>query len=603
MTSFDPSSLSKMTKEPGVYLMKDAKGTILYIGKAKNLKNRLKQYFPESHDGRFMVPFLTAQVSAIDTIVTFSEKEALLLENTLIKKHQPKYNVLLKDDKTYISLTINPKQNWPMIKLIRYRGKPKGNLLHFGPYTSAYAARQTLDLMSRIFKLRQCSDRELKGRTRPCLLYSMKRCLAPCVDKCNKEIYDKEVNRAIDFLKGHDRETVKTLKKEMQEASDTLQFEKAAALATTIKQIEHVTEAKQSIIRARGKDCDVFALYQEGQRHLIAQLIFRDGSMTGMDSILFNELASSDEEIWETFLIQHYQNKAAPPEILIPKHLPEQKLVAEIIQAHILTPSKGEKKKLVQLAEKNAAILFNRKRNEAESLEESLLDLQEQCSLNTLPIHIECFDTSNISGSDLVACMVGFENGKRDKKRTKLFKIRNIDKPDDYGALQEILFRHFTRAKEEDLLPDLAIIDGGKGQLKVALDVLKELRIASVDVIGLAKEKGRHDKGMTIEQIFVPGKKEPIILPSRSSTLFLLQKIRDEAHRTAITFHRKRRTKRLIQSALDQVPGIGPQKRKALLTHFGSVKKIKEATREDLEAVPGLNQRDIETLLAKQASL
>ena len=585
--------LDKIPKEPGVYLMKDKKGEVLYIGKAKELHKRVKQYFVPGRDGRMMVPFLTSQVIQIDTIVTFSEKEALLLENTLIKRHQPKYNVLLKDDKTFISLTINHKHQWPMIKLVRYRGKPKGDGLHFGPYTSAFAARQTLDLMTRIFQLRQCSDRELTSRSRPCLLYSIKRCLAPCVDKCTKEEYDTEVKRAIEFLKGNDREVIKQLKKEMKAASGKMEYERAGAINKTISQIEHVTGSQQSIIRAKGKDCDIFALYHEGKYHIISQLMFREGRLIGADHFKFVELASTDQEIWESFLVQHYQGKTSlPPEVLIPIELKQKEPLEEILSVKIIHPQKGEKRTLIELALKNAKSLFSQEL----SREELLLDLQETCSLDRCPVRMECFDTSNISGTNLVACMVGFTDGTRDKERTRLFKIKGINKPDDYGALREVLTRHYTKAKEKDELPDLAVIDGGKGQLNVALEVFRELEIASVDVISLAKEDARHDKGLNFEKIFTPHHKDPIFLSPRSSTLFLLQQIRDEAHRVAITFHRKQRSKRIIQTQLDAIPGIGPKKRTLLLKQFGSVKQIKLASRDELAKLKGLNARDLDAI-------
>ncbi len=585
--------LNIIPKEPGVYLMKDKKGEVLYVGKAKDLKVRVKQYFVPGRDGRLMVPFLTSQIEAIETIVTFSEKEALLLENTLIKRYRPKYNVLLKDDKTFISLSVNHRHTWPLIKLTRYKGKPKGDALHFGPYTSAFAARQTLDLMNRVFQLRQCSDRELHSRSRPCLLYAIKRCLAPCVGKCSKETYEQEVKRAIQFLKGHDKEVIEQLKKEREEASNQMEYEKAGALHQTILQIQHVTGSQQSIIRTKGKDCDVFALYHEGKHHIIAELIFREGRLIGADHFKFVEIASTDQEIWETFLVQHYQEKTPlPPEILLPLELQQKKALEEILSIKIVYPQKGEKQALVRLAHKNAKALFSQEL----SREELLLDLQETCGLDRCPVRIECFDTSNISGTDLVACMVGFTDGKRDKERTRLFKVKGIDKPDDYGALKEVLTRHYTKAKEKDELPDLTLIDGGKGQLNVALDVFQALEIASVDVISLAKEEGRHDKGLHFEKIFTPHKKDPIFLSPRSSTLFILQQIRDEAHRVAITYHRKRRTKRIIQTELEGIPGIGPKKRTLLLKHFGSVKQLKKATLQELQELKGLNQKDIESI-------
>ena len=603
MMSFNSKNLKAITTEPGVYLMIDKEKTILYVGKAKNLRLRLKQYFSPRRDGRPMVPFLTSKITHIETIVTFSEKEALLLENTLIKKHQPQYNILLKDDKTFISLAINRNHRWPMVKLVRCREQPKkGEDLYFGPYTSAFAARQTLELMNHVFKLRQCSDKELNSRVRPCLLYSINRCLAPCVGKCQKELYDKEVIKTIDFLKGQSDLVIKELKKKIKKASEALEFEKAASLLHTLKQVEQVIGFKQSVIQSKGKDCDVLALHSEEKAHLIVLLLFRGGKLIGSRSYPFKELASNDEEIWETFLLQHYSSRNdTPKEILLPLTLRRKQMIEELLSkknpVHLLFAQRGEKKKLLLLAKKNAAALFKQEKEMSNTQDNLLLDLQEKCFLNHLPIHIECFDTSNTSGTDLVASMVGFMNGKREKKQTKIFKVKGVTKPDDYGALKEVLKRHYEKALKEDVLPDLLILDGGKGQLNCAQSVLKELGIVSIDILSVAKEKGRHDKGLTKEKIFIPNQKNPIVLSPRSSTLFLLQKIRDEAHRIAISFHRKRRSKRLLSSSLDAIPGIGPKKCLLLLKHFGSVKNIQKASKKELENLPMLSKKDIENLL------
>ena len=597
---FNINDLENIPQEPGVYLMKDRKQNTLYIGKAKNLKKRLKQYFLPRQDNRATIPFLISQIAHIETIVTFSEKEALLLENSLIKQHQPKYNVLLKDDKTFISLTVNYRHKWPMIRLARHKKMSKENLLHFGPYTSAYSARQTLDLMHQVFQLRQCSDYELSSRTRPCLLYDIKRCLAPCVGKCTKKDYTEEVKRAIDFLKGDNKAIIKSLKDEIEKASNQLEFERAGALYKTMQQIQHVTENQQSVVRLKGKDCDVFALYHEGKYHLIAQLICREGRLIGAEQFTFTELASSEEELWETFLLQHYQkHRRIPSEILLPLCLTNEPFIEEILsekrgqKVQLVYPKIGEKYKLLHLAKKNAQTLFKQDQQNKMAIEESLLDLEETCKLTRCPLKIECFDTSNISGTDFVACMVGFKYGERDKKRTRLFKIKDIDQSDDYGALRETLRRYFSKATKKEEFPDLVLIDGGKGQLNVALDVFYELEIASIDVIALAKEKGRHDKGLNLEKVFIPHEKDAIYLSPRSSTLFILQKIRDEAHRVAISFYRKQQKKRVISSALDRIPGIGPIKKTRLLKHFGSIKNIKTASKIELKKVPGMTNKDV----------
>jgi excinuclease ABC subunit C len=595
---FDVKKLEQFPVQSGVYLMKDGAGKVIYVGKAKNLKNRLKQYFGPGRDERAMIPHLIAQLTQIDTIVVPSEKEALLLENTLIKKHQPKFNAILKDDKTFISLMINHHHEWPMIKLMRYKGKPPEEGLYFGPYTSAYAARQVFDLMTRLFPLRQCSDEELKRRTHPCLLYSIKRCIAPCVKKCSKDEYDSFVAGAIKFLKGQDREIVKQLHKEMEKASALLEFEKAAALLNTIRQIEHVMESQQFVAKAGGKDADALALYRAGEEVMIVQLLFREGKLVGSEHFSFSKVVGLDEELMESFLVQHYRGEEKlPKEILLPFELPGSEAIKEIFPAiHFLTPQKGEKRALVELAYENAKAVFKQVKDKKEFKEKILLDLTETCTLNRYPKRIECFDTSNISGSDLVASMVAFTEGERDKKRTRLFHIKGIDKGDDYAALHQVLCRRLIRAKEEEDLPDLILIDGGKGQLNIALEVFKELDIASVDLIAIAKEKGRHDKGMTQERLFLPYRSEPIILNVRSPLLFLLQEIRDEAHAKAIQFHRKKRKKRLLHSSLETLPGIGPIKRKRLLLAFGSVKRIREATEEELKTVKGINRKDIEKI-------
>lgn len=587
--------IKKYSQEPGVYLMKNSAGVVIYVGKAKSLQKRLKQYFQPGRDERPMVPYLTAEIATIDIIVVPNEKEALLLENTLIKKHQPKYNALLKDDKTFISLMINHKHPWPMIKLIRTKGQPKKDGLFFGPYTSAYAARQTFELMTKLFPLRQCSDEELKKRTRPCLLYGIKRCMAPCVGKCTKDEYKIFVEQAIDFLRGHDKKVVQALKAEMEKASEALEYEKAGALLSTIRQIEHVTQGGGIVARTTGKDTDALALYREGSEVMLAQLFFREGKLVGSEHYTFSEAAETNEELMSSFILQYYKDRQdRPEEIVLPFALSP--YLKEIIHIPLLCPQKGDKKAIVQIAEKNAKALFDQEKDENELAEKMLLDLQETLHLNRFPERIECFDTSNISGSDLVASMIAYTHGKYDKKRTRLFKIRDIPVGDDYAALHQVVSRRLIRAKEENDLPDLIIVDGGKGQLGRALEVIKELDIATVDVISVAKQEGKHDKGLTQEQIYLTSSPDPILLPLHSPLLFLLQRIRDEAHRTAIGFHRKQRSKRTMTSMIDEIPGIGPIKKKRLLSHFGSLQRILSASESALLEVKGITSKDIEQI-------
>lgn len=593
MSSFN---LDNYTSDPGVYLMKNKAGKVIYVGKAKNLQKRIKQYFHAGRDERPMVPFLVAEVEQIDVIVVPTEKEALLLENTLIKRHQPKYNALLKDDKTFISLMINHKNPWPMIKLIRTQGAPKKDGLYFGPYTSAYAARQTFELMTKIFPLRQCSDQELKRRTRPCLLYGIKRCIAPCVDKCTKAEYLAYVDKAIDFLRGSDKKIVKELYQEMETASENLEYERASALLTTIRQIEHVIQGGGVVARITGKSIDAIALHRQGYEVMIVQLFFREGKLIGSEHYSFSDVMENDEELLSSFILQYYKDRPElPAEILLQSPLSP---VAEIIGIPILNPKKGDKKTIIDMAEKNAKALFKQEKDENDLTEKMLLDLQETLKLNRFPERIECFDTSNISGTDLVASMIAFSHGKYDKKRGRLYKIRDIDKGDDYGALRQAIERRLIRAKAENDLPDLLIVDGGKGQLGCALQIVKALDIATIDVISVAKQQGKHDKGMTQEQVFVPDRSDPILLSLHSPILFLLQRIRDEAHRRAIGFHRERRSKRTISSMIDEIPGIGPIKRKRLLAHFGSLQRVFEASEPALLSVKGITRKDVEAIHA-----
>lgn len=598
---FDPHSLALYPEEPGVYLMKDAKGEVLYVGKAKKLRSRLRQYFAEHGDQRQMVPYLTAQVEEIDTIIALTEKDALLLENNLIKKYKPKYNVLLKDDKTFISLCLT-RHKWPMLRITRYKGKPKNDGTYFGPYTNALAARQTYDLIARLFPLRQCSDSELVSRQRPCLLYDIKRCIAPCVQKCTEEEYAKHVESTVRLLKGQDKDLLKELKKRMEQASEELEFEKAHQLLRMIRQIEHVTQV-QHVDNPAAKNCDVVGLYREADAVLITLLFFRDGKITGSEHFSFHLIASNDAEVLETFLLQHYKTPPSfPSEILLPVELSEAETLAEILseiaqkKITLHSPQKGKKKDLVEMGQKNAQALFVREQDTRSLKEKMLLDLQETLQLTRFPKRIECFDTSNLAGTDPVASLVSFVNGEKEKGRMRLFKIKDHSEADDYTAMRQVIKRHLAREKDKEQFCDLLIVDGGKGHLQLALDVLKELDIASIDVIAVTKEGARHDKGLTQEKIYVPYRKEPFLIDPRSPLLFLLQKIRDEAHKQAIEFHRKRRSKRTLSSSLDDLAGIGPIKKRRLLQRFGSVKAIQKASREELKQVPGLTERDLDTL-------
>lgn len=600
--SFNPDVLAKFPTGPGVYIMKDRENQILYVGKAKNLRSRVRQYFLPGGDGRPQVPHLLAKVAAIDTLIVSSEKEALLVENNLIKEHQPPYNVILKDDKSYISLMLT-KHQWPMIRLVRYKGKPKPDGQYFGPYTSTYAARETLELLTRHFPLRRCSDRELESRTRPCILYEVKKCVAPCVGYCTPEQYRAIVDRVINLLKGRDDKVVRQLEEEMQAASRSLDFERAAELHRTIAHLRH-TMQQQQVEQAGTGDRDILSLYREGGEVTLSQLLFREGKLMGAQHYAFSSVLQEDADVFSSFVLQHYgQLEHLPHEIVLPTPIEHPDLLVQIIaegkkrRPHLVVPKRGDKRSLLEMAEANARAAFQRDRDEASLRERRLLALQEKLGLVNYPRHIECFDNSALQGSEPVAAMVVFVDGEKDRSRYRKYKLRPETGADDYAAMREVLTRRLTRGQREQNLPDLVIVDGGKGQLGVAIEVLATLNIVTVDLLAVAKEKGRHDKGMTAEQLFRPGS-APFLLSTHSEVLFLLQRIRDEAHRFALSFQQKRRSKRLIQTALDAVPGIGPIKRQRLMRHFGSVARVRAATDEELLQVKGMTQADLERLRA-----
>lgn len=593
--SFDPTQIKSFPAKPGVYLMKNKADQVIYVGKAKNLRQRVRQYFSKGGDGRFMIPCLVSKVHSIDTMVVSSEKEALLLENNLIKQHKPRYNALLKDDKSYIALKLT-KHAWPRIDLVRYKGKPKSDGTYFGPYTHAGAARRTLDLLHKIFPLRQCSDQEFSKRTRPCILYDIKRCVAPCVGYCSSVEYQELVNKTVRFLRGNDQEIVQELRQEMEDCAERLEFERAGEIQRTIQYIERTIE-RQNVDRPLGGDADVLGLYRQGEEVIVVVLFFRAGRLTSSKHFNFRSIAQDDQELIRSFILQNYGvMEQLPHEILIPAELEDSEILSDLLsedrprRVAVHFPQRGDKKKLVDMALENALSTFRKEKDENAILERTLLQIQEKFHLGNYPRRIECFDISTISGNETVATMVSFEDGKKHTAGYRKYKIKSLEQIDDYGAMREALVRRFKRAKSENNLPDLLMIDGGKGHLNVARKVFSELNIISVDIISLAKEEGRHDKGQTLEQVFLPNAKDPIILNRHSQILFLLQKIRDEAHRTAISFHRQRRSKALIKSELNEIPGVGEAKKKTLLKYFGSLKKIKEASIDQLQQVPGISE-------------
>lgn len=599
---FDSKKLSNYPLDPGVYLMKCKEGTILYIGKANSLRVRLRQYFVPGGDGRWMIPFLQELIEEIDTVVTTTEKEALLLESTLIKKHRPRFNALLKDDKSYAALKINNRHPWPMLSLIRYKGKLKNDALYFGPYTSAYDARQTLDLLQKLFPLRQCSDQELARRTRPCILYGMKRCCAPCVGLVTHDQYESYVEATAKFLRGQSHDVLKSLQQQMLKAAEDLEFERAAEVQGLIKAVEKTLQSQSVEKPANGLTGDALGVFRQGDEVIVSQLIFQSGKLHAYKHHNFTRIAETDEELLESFILQSYQGiENLPYEILLPIELDDRQALEEILsqngphKVELLCPQRGEKKGLVEMAYKNAQASFHQQKDANVMRERTLLDLQEKLRLSRYPKRIECIDTSHLSGGEPVAALIAFLEGTPDKQRYRRYKLREATPGDDYGSLKEVLQRRYSN---EDM-PDLLIVDGGKGHLNIALRILQEMNIVSMDVVGVAKEEGRHDRGITQEQVFLPQVKDPLFFPHHSPMLFLLQRIRDEAHRFAISYQKKRRTKVTIRSELSDITGIGPIKQKALLLYFGSVKALREASDEELKKVKGINATDIFNLRQK----
>ncbi len=601
---YTKDQLDFIPEKPGIYIMRDAQDVVLYVGKAKNLKIRVRQYFVQGRDEREMIPFLIGKVVQIETIVTPNEKEALLLENSLIKHHQPRYNVLLKDDKTFVSIWINNAHAWPTLHLVRYKTKPTKPGLYFGPYISASLAKQTYDTLLEIFPIRQCSDEEFKRRKRPCLLYGMKKCIAPCVKKCTSDEYQDYISHMVDFLKGQTQHVAGLLEKKMYEASEKLEYEKAGRIHTTIKKLKEVGKQGKNITHTFTDDLDAIGFYRHREQMVVVRLAYEQGRLLSSDHYIFSKTISSDEDLLSTVLLQLYQMITPPPVILVPELIPDSKILEEILKEHykksisIETPSRGEKKHIVELALENAKTLLEQHLQDALSKDQLLLDLQDQLQLERCPVRIECIDTSHISRTDPVASLVAFTNGLKDPKRYRSYKMKNDEKSEDYASMKEVLTRRLLRAKKEEDFPDLLIVDGGKGQLNIAVDILKEMEIVSIDVIALTKEQSRHDKGLSQEKVYLPGQNDPIILDRTSALLFFLQNIRDEAHRRAITYHKNLRQKRVIKSKIDEIPGIGPKKKKLLMAHFGSFKNLGKASYEELVALDGIHRKDVENILS-----
>jgi len=639
--------LESLPVSPGCYIFKDKAGAVLYVGKAKSLRSRVRSYFQDSSsDVRAFIPFLRKLAADLDTIVTLSEKEAAILENNLIKEQKPRFNVKLRDDKEYLSLRLSTEHAWPRLELVR---KPKpDNARYFGPYHSATAARRTLHMVEKHFQLRTCSDREIESRKRPCLKYQIKRCPAPCVYDVDQAEYAAQVHAVSLFMDGRHDELTRELKARMRAASENLEFEVAAVCRDQLTAVESIREG-QRVVSVTDGDQDVLGLYREGDLVELSVMLVRSGRVIDVASFSNRRVEVPDDEVVAAFLRDHYGDGGSgealiPEEIIVPvlpdgadgvaEWLAERRAV--LVQGRhkkceLLAPARGPRKALLDMALDNARHAFEEKRRAATDIDERLLKVQERLRLPTLPRRVECCDISHLGGQDTVGAVVHLFNGLPDKKRYRTYRVRSVAEGDDYGAMFEVLGRRFRRGKDaaqrqaaaaeasesgepneaaeaaeaplpderdpaEWQLPDLFVVDGGRGQLGVALAAAHDLGLHDLPICGLAKEKENVLGDKLVDRVYLPGQKNPIPLRPNSPELFLLARARDEAHRFSNRGRKKVGKKRRLGSELDQVPGIGPKTRVALLKTLGSLAALQLATDEAILAVPGVSKKHLSAL-------
>ncbi len=580
--------------------MKDAEGLILYIGKAKNLRARLRSYFVPGGDGRAQIPLLMAKVIAIEVILTDTEKEALLLENNLIKKHRPRYNIDLRDDKTYVSVRLDLREEFPALQIVRL--VHNDGALYFGPYSSAGAIRQTLKEIFRVFPLRHSKVERCRLRGRPCLFHQIGQCSAPCHGKISVEDYGQLVKGVVALLSGRDPEVLQLLRQRMTEAAATMHFEAAARLRDQVRAIERSIE-HQSVADLGGGDQDVLGLQRDGGEVEVLLLFVRQGKLLGKRSWSVEWRLDIDELISD-FLRQYYGSGVIiPDQILLPESLDDAELIGDWLtelrgkKVQIYTPQRGDNKRMVLMACRNAEDEKRQRGSKKEARSKVLEEIRQRFYLPELPQRIECFDISNIQGAYSVGSMAVLLDGEAAPKEYRRYKIKTVEGADDYASLNEVLRRRLVRGQSEGNLPQMILIDGGKGQLGVLADVIAELDLGkSIGIAGIAKSRIiANVRGKVVEKseerFFIPGRKNPISLRSGSPVLYMLERLRDETHRFAITYHRKLRSKATLRSSLEDIPGVGPARRKALLKHFGSLKQIRAANLEDLKGLPGLSEK------------
>ena len=600
--------LDTLPASAGVYVFRDHEGGVLYVGKARSLRSRVRSYFqPSVSDSRFFISLLERELGDIETFVVDTEKEAALLENQLIKQHQPRYNVKLRDDKDYLSLRLSPKSAWPRLEVVR-RPRPDG-ARYFGPYHSATSARQTLRLVNRFFQLRTCTDSEMKSRARPCLQYQIKRCPAPCVMEVDREEYGQQVEAVALFLDGRHDELVDHLESKMKSVADAMEYERAAVYRDQLRAVERARE-EQRVAVVKDVDQDVIGVHRQADQAEVAVLMIRGGKLVGVRTYDLERSSLPNDELVASFVSEYYREGSfVPEEVVVPMELEAMGGLEALLadrrggRVSLIAPKRGTKVRLVRMATDNAEHAFREKMRDKEDVEQRLGELQRRLRLPTPPRRIECVDVSHTGGEDTVAAIVALENGAPDRKRYRTFHVRRVRGGDDYGAMYEVLARRFRRGKSAEKgweLPDLMVVDGGKGQLNVALAALADLGITELPVVALAKEKvlARSASGglragaaagedeetalgeKVVDRVYLPGQKNPIALRESSPALMVLALARDEAHRVSNRLREKVGKRKTIRSELEAVPGIGPKTRRRLLGTLGSLRAVQLADEE-----------------------
>jgi excinuclease ABC subunit C len=603
--------LQRVPKDPGVYLFRDDRGEVLYVGKAKSLRPRVRSYFQAgSSDTRQGIKTMASRVEEVETIVTQTEVEALHLEQNLVKRHRPPFNVRLRDDKSFPYIAVTLEDDYPRVMFTRERHRR--GVVYFGPYANAKKVRETLDTLNRVFRYRPCEGPQ-PGRHSgiPCLDYHIERCHAPCVGYISKEDYRALIDDVIEFLSGNDRPIRRQLEEQMRAAAAEERYEDAARYRNRLRAVDRLSE-RQAVERKSIGTIDVVGVAVNDERAAVQVFPLREGKMVDRHSFHLENAAGEElGEVLEQFCLEYYGSAPSiPPQILVPRGVGDmsalETFLSELRGSHVevRAPERGEKRRLQELAQQNAELALTSETFMAETKRvrrvEALEELREAVNLESLPLRIECFDISNIQGQEIVGSMVVFEDAVAKKAHYRKFGVRGLDGQDDFAAMAEVIARRFARleagATAEDYdesfaaTPNLVVIDGGKGQLSAALAAMQGYDLPRVAVIALAKR---------VEEVFVPGRADPIVLDEHSAGLQLLQRIRDEAHRFAVTFHRQRRDAASRESMFDQLEGVGPVRRRALLLHFGSAERILAATQEELEGVPGVPSKTARRIYAQ----